>query len=401
MNVSKRVCSKPRGDIKRGQFTRFSHAPRLTGRIRRGAVLPMVAILLPVLLLVMAYVIHVAYVENIHCRVQLVTDLASRSAGRSYNRTGDQAAALAAAREAATRNPINGSVVPFEMTDLEFGISDRSAVGSEYSFSPLAADHVGEPGNAVRIRTGTLAASTTSPFQPLFPTFGISAPIRPLKTATNTQGALDIAVVLDRSGSMRYASNESASGSAPASQPLGWVPGDPVAPNSRWGDTVIAMNTFLDYLDTSPQREKISLSTFATDTQTDQRLSFDLAGVRNRLDDHSDEFYGGRTAIGDAMAEGLAALVDPGRSRRWAVRVMVVMTDGWHNEGSDPESRIVELQDENVTLFTVTFSDEADQNRMRTLAQDCGGDHFHAVNAVQLQDAFRNISRRLPSLLTQ
>jgi hypothetical protein len=38
---------------------------------------------------------------------------------------------------------------------------------------------------------------------------------------------------------------------------------------------------------------------------------------------------------------------------------------------------------------------------MQQIADITGGTHYHAVDAQQLNEAFRNIARRLPSLLTQ
>ncbi|WP_037227139.1 Tad domain-containing protein, partial [Rhodopirellula baltica] len=99
---------------------------------RSGAVIVLLVIMLPVLLILAAYVINVAYVEAVTADSQVVTDAAVCAAGRVYIQTGDKNAALAAARDAAERNPVAGKVVPINMSDLEFGISLRESLDEGY-----------------------------------------------------------------------------------------------------------------------------------------------------------------------------------------------------------------------------------------------------------------------------
>jgi Ca-activated chloride channel homolog len=367
---------------------------------RTGSIVTLVVVILPVLLTLMAYAIHVAYVESVQSRVQTVVDCAARSAGKAYAETGSSNRALIAARQAARRNPVAGVIIPIEMGDLEFGVSQRESAGSRYTFQKPSNPRV--RGNSVRVTTKSLSTANPSPLQPIFPTFGIEASIRPLKVATNTQGTLDVALVLDRSGSMLFASSEpSESGYLPEAMPTGWAKGDPAFRPSRWTDTCDAAEIFIDYFKTSTQREKVSLSTYSSDTSTELQLTHDFDKLATSLDVTSNSFQGGATAIGLGLKEGEAALTDPARSRLWAVRVMILMTDGIHNTGIDPELVLDSLKENGITLFTVTFGDEADEARMKNLAEACGGLHFNAVNARELQQAFREIGKRLPSLLTQ
>ena len=55
---------------------------------------------------------------------------------------------------------------------------------------------------------------------------------------------------------------------------------------------------------------------------------------------------------------------------------------------------------ENVVIHTVTFSSEADFTRMRQVADETGGQHFHAPDAAALERIFREIVSTLPVLLT-
>lgn len=359
----------------------------------------MLAIMLPVLFLLAAYAINIAYLEAINTDVQVVADVAVQAAGRAYIQTEDVGASLAAAQDAASRNPVGGVTVPISMSDLQFGISRRASVNSAYSFTPVSA---GTTGNAVRLETSTLHNAATSPLTPAFPTFGVDFDIRPERVAISTQSTMDVALVIDRSGSMAYGATEMPNPYAPpVSAPPGWNFGQPVPPNARWLDLVASIQVFSNHLNDSPQREQLSLSTYAGTTSTDTRLTYDFNAVVAALNGHSAAFQGGNTAIGLGIREGLGALTDPTLSRDFAVRVMILMTDGIHNQNVNPENVMSELKSAGVTLFTVTFSDSADKTRMAKLAASGGGAHFHAANAAQLIVAFEEIAKSLPSLMTK
>lgn len=367
-------------------------------RPRRGAIIVLLAILIPVLFILASYAINLTYIEAIQTDVQVTTDVAAQAAGRVYVQTGDRNQALLVAREAAARNAISGKVIPIEMSDLDFGMSLRSSSSAGYDFTEVPD---GQEANAVRFTTRALNNTSGSFFPPIFPTLGVDAKIRPKQTAISTQSTMDVALVIDRSGSMAFAANEKAKeGVNPEAAPPGWSFGDPVPPQSRWLDLVAAIGSFSNHMNTSPQKEKVALSTYSHQSSTEQKLTFDYSQINQGLVGISQSFQGGGTSIGNGLLEGLGALNDASVNRPYAVKVMVLLTDGIHYEGVSPESAANQLRRKGVTLFTITFSNEANQNRMRNIAKACGGEHFHATNASQLNAAFDEIAKRLPSLMT-
>jgi Ca-activated chloride channel family protein len=52
-------------------------------------------------------------------------------------------------------------------------------------------------------------------------------------------------------------------------------------------------------------------------------------------------------------------------------------------------------------IFTVTFSDEANQAAMQQVASIGLGKHFHAPNAASLIAVFGEIAKFLPTLITE
>ncbi len=357
----------------------------------------LIALLLPAMFALAVLAINIAHMESTNTEMQIAVDAAARAAGRTYNVTGSRAEALAAAREAAARNPIGTYVLPISAGDLQIGDSDRAGVGSMYSFTPKASN-----GNAIRITTTSLNSGSVAGIEPLFPFFASAFTVRPLLTATSTQSVIDIALVVDRSGSMAYGSSEVAAyPPAPTTAPAGWTFGDPVPMQARWLDLIAAVKRFTDELSTSPQEELLSLSLYNHATTTPQTLTTDYALVIDRLNDVSANFSAGGTAIGSGIYEGLNAVNDSGLSRPFASKVLIVMTDGVQNHGPNPRWAAQAAADGGVTVFTITFSDEAEEAAMMEVAEIGGGEHFHAATAAELANAFRNIADRLPTLLTQ
>jgi hypothetical protein len=259
----------------------------------------------------------------------------------------------------------------------------------------------GTPMNAVQVTAARTNKSAGGPIRLLFPnTLGTST-FQPTETAISTQSEVDIALVMDRSGSMAYASNEITDTShPPAAAPKNWSFCDPAPPKSRWLDAVDATDVFLKELNKSPGIEQLCLATYSTTAQVEQGLSTNYTLVTNSMNGYTTKFCGGSTNIGGGIDQGRIALLGAG-SRAWASKVIVVMTDGIHNTGTDPLQAAQRAADANIQVFAVTFSMEADQARMQQVATIGRGKHYHAANGNDLKQVFRDIADALPTMLTQ
>ena len=366
---------------------------------RTGAMAAFIALLLPLLLGLAALAVNLVYLELCATQTQIAADAAARSAGRAYATTKQPAEALAAAREAARHNPIGDEVLSLERNDLEFGRADRDGLDHEYNFTPVSD---ASTGNAVRLTTRSFSRNRSRGARPLLPLPGFEARISPLKTATVTQGVVDISLVLDRSGSMAYASDETADYPPnPAAAPSGWKFGDPVPPRARWLDLIASTRGFIEELKQSPNDERLALTLYADGAGTPVPLTDQFDDAVSELTQVSRNFELGGTNTSLGMREGVASLADPDRSRAHAQRVMVLMTDGVHNMGPSPAETAGQVRDAGVMLFIVTFSDEADQQTMQTIVDKYGAVHFHATDGVKLRKAFRDIVRQIPNLLVK
>ena len=107
------------------------------------------------------------------------------------------------------------------------------------------------------------------------------------------------------------------------------------------------------------------------------------------------------TAIGEGTQEGFVTLVDT-VARPFAAKTMVVMTDGIHNTGIQPDEVAEQLVYSNdLLIHTITFGPSADQELMQEVASIGGGNHYHASDADELVSVFEEIANNLPTILIE
>ncbi len=368
---------------------------------RKGAIMPLVAILLPVLMILASFIINLSYMELTRTELRIANDSATRAAGRTLLASGSKAQARAAAREAGTRNHVANQPLQLADADIVFGEATRSNVGSRYVFTPG-----GTKNNAVQINARRTSGSLDGVVKMVFPSFGGPTSFEPTQSAISSQVELDVALVLDRSGSMAYGDFEdsaarASAGLGPAIAPPGWWFGDPAPIGSRWLDLVAAVNVFIGELNNSPQDEFVSLITYNSSARKEVDLTNNYAAIPAALDAYTQALDAGGTNINSGIAEGLNTLADPSFARTYAAKVVIVLTDGKHNTGPKPEKIAAKAFKDGVMVFTVTFSNDADQRRMKKVAKNGGGKHFFAATSSDLANVFRDIARSLPTLLTK
>ncbi|HMO84309.1 MAG TPA: VWA domain-containing protein [Lacipirellulaceae bacterium] len=367
---------------------------------RRGAMLPLVALLLPVLLILASFALNLAYMELTRTELRIACDAATRAAGFRLMVTGDPAEARAAAREGTTRNRVAGRTTQLADSDIQFGVSRRGATSQRYAFTVG-----GAPPNAVRVDARHDANSLTGAVSMLMPTFGAVNHFEPAQQAVCTHVDVDVVLVLDRSGSMAYGDLENseamaAAGLPPSSAPAGWRFCDPAPSKSRWRDLTGAVAMFLKTLSSTPQQEFVGVVTYGDSASTDKPLTNDHASVNRSLDVYSERFCMGYTNIHDGISEGIRALNDVRHARPWAVRLMIVLTDGRRTAGPDPTPAARAAFNQGIAVYAITFAKEADQALMRSVAAAGGGVHYHTATGGELEDLFRTVAHRLPTLIT-
>jgi Flp pilus assembly protein TadG len=364
---------------------------------RRGAIVVLVAIIVPVMLILSAIAINLAYLDLCRTELYTATDAATRATGREFTITQSQAQARNRGKQIARLNTVAGVGLGLRDSDFTFGGSTRAGATSKYHFDPAATKK-----NAVQIVASRDARSVDGAIPLFLPSIVGRDRADISQTSTSTAVAVDIALVLDRSGSMAFAIDEPAlPTSVPYSAPPGWVFGDPAPPISRWRDLTGAVGVFLSEVQNSALNEMISISTYSNHARTEVSLTDDFGSILTALQPYTNSFQAGATNIGGGINEGIGALFRSPAARSHAAKVIVVMTDGIQNFGVHPLGPATNAANDGVSIFTITFSNEADRALMRQVAERGKGRHFHANSAADLVDAFRDIARGLPNLLTQ
>lgn len=419
-----------------------------TGRVyttssksRRGTVMAMTAIVLPVLAILAAFAINAAHMQLTRTELIVATDAAARAAGRAFSEVQTVDAAVDAAVATAALNTVNGDPLRVRPGDganeVEFGSTEQyGGDGSRYHFIKIPTGEVrsGTVASAVRVNGMRLSGSLSGDVPLIIPGLLNTNQFEVQQDSVAMQVDRDISLILDRSGSMDDIDFEWEDDENPFSSNAkywasnqgelnrwynnGWRysyangndsvtyqqfmyenyfdKGTP--PTNAWQDLEVAVNAFFDVLDTTSQEEQVSLASYSSSATLDTLLETDLDIVRTKV---SQLNTGGATAIGKGMQEGIQGLVHS-RARPFAAKTMVVMTDGMQNR--EPWAQPIAqglVGNYLLTIHTVTFGEGANQSDMQEVAGIGGGKHYHAATGEDLIQIFEEIANNLPTILTK
>jgi Ca-activated chloride channel homolog len=366
---------------------------------RRGAMLVLIAFCLPLCVIMAAFAVDVAWMQLVRTELRTSTDAAARAGAKELSLAQDVGAARARAKELAKRNLVAGEPLLLANSDIKFGQSEQANDASRFKFT-----NGGALPNAVRVTGRRTEGSLSGAVNLLFAgVLGVDD-FEPRHVATSTIMDRDICLVVDRSGSMMWTLFGS-------NNPPGTGDCDPPHPTqSRWGALSIAVSAFLAELDKTPQDERLALASYSSKTKEcgrDYNLSdinsdlvADYAVIRGEMNRIGSAPVKGSTCISAGIDEGLKVLTGA-NTRPFAIKTMIVMTDGIHNHGAEPIISARKAAKQDIVIHTITFSSDADIKRMKDVAAATGGLHFHAPDAQELVRIFKEIAKTLPVLLTE
>jgi hypothetical protein len=287
---------------------------------------------------------------------------------RLQNRT----AARDAAKAAATQNIVAGQPLLLDDSEIVFGHSTPNADGS-WAFQPN-----GTPTNSLQVHGQRTRLSLSGAAPLLFGRFLGKDKFETTTTSSVVQLDRDICLVLDRSGSMdtRDAGNG----------------------QTRWEALRVAVTEFRRGVDATNQTELVGLASYSTTATLDVALTGNYQQVDSAIAKMGPD---GWTNISGGIDNGIRVLTDKSRTRPFAYKTMVLLTDGIWNRGQLPADVARNAAAANITIHAVTFSPEANQADMIAVANATGGRHFHAPNGKELQKIFREIALTLPVVFTK
>jgi Ca-activated chloride channel homolog len=331
---------------------------------RRGAMLPLIALLLPVLIIFLGFSVDLAYMQNTRMELRSATDAAARAGGVELIQTESSSKARTAAKTMAEANLVAGKGLKLRDTDIQIGRSTQDNAG-KWTFSEGQT-----PFNAVRVTGDRTTTSLTGGVPLFFNQFYGGREFEPKITAVSTFLNFDISLVVDRSGSMQ---------------------------GQKLIDLKNAVKAFVDELKLTDGEEKLALSSYASTSKVEVNLTFNYNSVLAKSNALSAD---GMTAIGKGLYDGLDVVTGSGK-RNLAMPVIVLMTDGVHNTGVEPIVPAKEAAAENIPVYTISFGNDADIKRMQDVAEATGGKHYHPKTGAELTAVFREIARTLPVQITQ
>lgn len=333
---------------------------------RDGAMLPYVALVVVLLFVAAAFAIDIAFIHVVRSELRTATDAAAKAAVEALGREQSTAAAIDAALRVADANTVAGVGLQLDPNNIFFGASGQNEDGTFFF------NEGGTPLNAVRVigerTSNSIQGSVGLHFAPVIG----HTEFQPVQTATATRLDRDIALVLDVSGSM--------------------------STNGRFAALQNALDVFLSELDLTSQRERISLTVYSSE---DRKLVDTTENLQLIRDEFALESPDGFTAIGEGLETGVDSVLNDPEARQFALKSVIVMTDGNQNQGVDPEVVAQDAANADVVVHTVTFSEGANQTRMADVASIGGGIHLHADNDEELIEAFQTIARQLQVLLIE
>lgn len=364
--------------------------PRSRKLNRKGVLVVVFAIVLPVMLIILGFTIDYANIQRVRNEIRVVADLSAKAAAAKLSQTHDPDQAIVAAKAVASANFVCGNPLQLDTSDITFGHATRMPDGSidfsanvpPFNGVQISAERMADEGRGINLFFGSLYGREE---------------ISLAQTATAAFQDVDILLVLDRSGSMKW---KTTGDTTPTEQTTLQC----LIPNaeSRWHSLDEAVTIFLNTLQASPVLERVGLVTFSSDftdfcgtttiqeSTLDQALTSNQNAVRSAMSNYKVSVWGGATNIFAGLHQArlhMEANKTPG-----AEHVIVLLTDGVYNVGPAPFDEATACKNAGFTLHTITFSDDANQDDMLTTALNGGGNHHHASTEEELKRVFETIA---------
>lgn len=383
---------------------------------RKGAMLVLVAVTVIILLIAVAFSVDVAFMQLTRTQLRTSTDAAARAATEALSREQSVTSAIAAARNAASLNPVAGTPLQLADTDIVFGHADAQNTG-EFDFQQGTS-----PFNSVLVTGRRTDDSPNGSVGLMFGGILGRQTFVPRQTARTVNLDRDICLVIDRSGSMNWLVSSN-------NNPSNWNRCNGPHPSlSRWAGLDRAMTLFLGILNQTDLDEFVGLASYSSahtsscgvrfaEASIEARLSNDYSQIEAAMDRYNSSGVSGWTNIAAGIDEGVDILTDPTRTRIFAEKTLVVLTDGQENRpvgvvnlgtsapasprGAVRAAMEAKVIEPDMVIHTITFSDAANETTMQEVARVGGGSHFHAPTTARLEEIFREIAYMLPVVMAE
>ncbi len=368
---------------------------------RKAAILTLFMLVLPLLLITLGFSVDLAYMHLVQSEMRLASDNAARVAADNLSRYENEDRASHAGVKIAEQFTVAGRPLRLQSGDFDFGRATADENGS------FIFDTNGSPLNAVRVNAIRDTNSLDGTVPLFFSRLIGNQEYAPQVTSTASFINVDICLVLDRSTSMKFNVNSNETGMGVNDRRFCRAPGS----NSRWAALDKAVKVFNDVLRNNSAEEQISIITFGSDLDSvqpglcgrqpaatlDMQFSTNIDAADGTMNTLSNSVWNGNTEIAAGMQIALTELASV-RSRRFADRVMIVLTDGFPTAG-DAMAVANDAAAQRVTVYAITFGPDGDQSYMKQVAAAGQGEHAHAATEQELKDIFKRFAAKATILI--
>lgn len=368
---------------------------------RKAAILTLFMLVLPVLLIMLGFSVDLAYMHLVQSEMRLASDNAARVTADNLSRYENEDRASKAGINIAEQFTVAGRPLRLQSSDFDFGRATADENGS------FIFDTNGSPLNAVRVNAVRDSKSLDGPVPLFFSRLIGNQDYAPQVTSTASFINVDICLVLDRSTSMKFNVNSNETGMGVNDRRFCRAPSS----NSRWAALDKAVKVFNDVLRNNSSEEQISIVTFGSDLDSvqpglcgrqpaatlDMQFSTNIDAADGTMNTLSNSVWNGNTEIAAGMQIALTELASV-RSRQFADRVMIVLTDGFPTAG-DALAVANDAAAQRVTVYAITFGPDGDQSYMKQVAAAGHGEHAHAATEQELKDIFKRFAAKATILI--
>ena len=376
--------------------------------IRRGSIVVLAGFILAMVSVIGALCLNTAYIELSKSEMRLATDAAAKAASIKLGQTGDETEARTIAKQICKKHDVAGEALKLKNNSVAFGQAQVQADGT-YSFAEGVT-----PYNAVQVTASFVKRANGTAALPALSGFLGRDEFELEQVSIASRIDNDICLVVDRSGSMGWDLTDQEF-SYPAELNGGsaiqnyFLP--PHATLSRWAALDSAVDSFLSVLENNPYEPRVGLVSYASNfdfgtfsstvSSIDQELTHDFSLIRSAVQAVGSGPVIGNTNIAAGLRDGINVLNSQSSSRPNASHNIVLLTDGIMTQGDDPVALAATALEQNISVHTVTFSSQADQDLMIEVAAAGGGSHYHAPDAATLTTIFETLAETLPAMLIE
>lgn len=389
---------------------------------RRGAAHALIAAMLIVFGITVAFSIDFAYMQLVRTELRSATDSAAKAGAENLARTRDPDQAIAAAVQFASLNKVGGRNFQIRPSDVILGQAIASLEG-RWTFQPGIT-----PYNAVRVQSKVGGAGIFAPVDLFFQSLTGKPAFSTTAQATAGRQDVEICLCLDRSMSMSLrADGFTYAAGNPLLYPRSYYPStalqndcSPPHPTlSRWAALRDAVNIFLTEAGSVQSPPRTSLVTWSssmrqayyprlTSTEVTREVALPTAtnfnwtsnrdAITQRMQALSNGPLIGGTKLSNGIDEAVLTLTGS-NSLVQSNKIIILFTDGMWENCRPPEDAARDAANAGVVIHCVSLL-TGSQQVLRNIATITGGSYTEASNATQLRTTFQNLARAVSIVLT-